>query len=152
MSVHRQQQFSPYSPQQIFDLVADVARYPEFLPWCRAARILTRGENEFTAELVISFKHMTERYTSRVELVPHSMITATMTHGPFHHLLNRWEFSEAPGGGTEINLLLDFKFKSMILEKLIGPLFATASTRMAKAFSDRADALYGPVKPATSGN
>lgn len=143
MPSHVEQQQSPYSPQQLFELVADVEKYPQFLPWCRAARILERKENEFLGELVISFAHHRESYVSRVVLDSPHEINVTMVSGPFEYLTNHWKFSARPGGGTDIDLALDFKFKSRMLEKLIGSLFAKASAKMVTAFKARADALYG---------
>lgn len=155
MPSHKEAFFSPYQPAQLFALVADVAQYPEFLPWCRAARILERGDGWFTAELVISFKHITEQYVSRVELSPgdaESGIHVAMVSGPFEHLHNRWHFC-ARDGGTEIDFEVDFKFRSRLLNGIIGPLFQKASEKMGNAFRSRADALYGAGKthPADEG-
>lgn len=142
MPRHTEQQLSPYSPQQLFDLVADIEKYPEFLPWCRAARILERKDNEFLGELIISFAHITESYTSRVTLsAPHS-IDVVMVKGPFEHLTNQWKFTLIENG-TLIDFTLDFKFRSRILEKLIGSLFGKATSKMAGAFKKRAEELYG---------
>lgn len=135
---------SPYSPQQLFDLVADVARYPEFLPWCKATRILSHSENEFLGELVVVFKGFREQYTSRVTLDPvEYRITAEMVEGPFHHLVNRWHLESRAEGGTVVHLDLDFRFKSKILEGLIGGMFQRASEKMVSAFRERAVVLYG---------
>ncbi len=134
---------TPYSPEQIFDLVADVANYPQFLPWCKGARILKQeSDTVFLAELVIAFKGLTERYTSRVTLTPHGAIKAEMVNGPFHHLVNDWHFI-ANDQGCEIQLDLDFQFKSRLLEGMIGGLFSKASEKMISAFRDRAQELYG---------
>lgn len=152
MPVHSEQQLSPYTTQQLFDLVADIERYPEFLPWCRAARVLERKEGELLGELVIVFAHMTERYTSRVVLNrpvtsnDAGAIDVTMVKGPFEHLVNRWRFTPQPGGGTQIDFFLDFKFRSRILEKLIGSLFSKATAKMVSAFRERADKQFG-AKP-----
>ncbi len=135
---------SPYTPQQIFDLVADVARYPEFLPWCKAARILSREGNEFLADLVIVFKGFTEKYTSKVTLHPEEYkIEVDMVEGPFHHLDNHWILKPAENGGTLICLDLDFRFKNRLLENLIGGMFQRASEKMVSAFRERANKLYG---------
>ena len=152
MPTLRQQQTLPYSAQQLFDLVADVERYPEFLPWCRAARILAREEGEFTAELLVSFKHISESYTSRVVLLPAasesapSRIEVTMTKGPFSHLVNEWDFTPQPEGGTKLDFFIDFGFRSRLLGAMIGPLFSSAAEKMGDAFQSRAEALYGPKK------
>ena len=147
MPQHTEQQFSPYTPQQLFDLVADIEKYPEFLPWCRAARILERKENEFIGELVISFAHITESYISRVVLTPPQngnagSIDVTMIKGPFEYLTNHWKFTPT-ANGTQIDFSLDFKFRLSILEKLIGHLFNKAATKMVAAFKQRAKQLYG---------
>lgn len=146
MPRHTEQQLSPYSPRQLFDLVADIEKYPEFLPWCRAARILDRKENEFLGELIISFAHITESYTSRVTLTEPTenggSIDVAMVKGPFEHLTNQWKFTPTENG-TIIDFTLDFKFRSRILEKLIGSLFAKATSKMAGAFKKRAEELYG---------
>lgn len=139
---------SPYTPQQLMELVADVRRYPEFLPWCKLARVTSRNEHSFLAELVISFKGLTERYTSLVTLHPQGPVPAIdvrMVSGPFEHLSNRWEFHPLPGedSGTEIDFHLDFRFKSKVLEKMLGGVFLRAQEKMADAFRDRADELYG---------
>lgn len=152
MPAHSEQQISPYTTRQLFELVADIERYPDFLPWCRAARILERKENELMAELVISFSHMTESYTSRVVLTPPATdadtgaIDVTMVRGPFEHLVNRWRFTPRAGGGADIDFFLDFKFRSRMLEKLIGGLFGKATAKMVSAFRSRADALYAKEK------
>lgn len=144
---HSEIQESPYAPKQIFDLVADVARYPEFLPWCRAARILSRESDRiFYAELVIAYKHLTERYTSRVTLGQEGevyTIHVEMTEGPFHHLTNQWRMVPDGKGGTHIHFALDFAFRSKLLDSLLGGFFAKASSKMAEAFKERADKLYG---------
>ncbi|MBY0406347.1 MAG: type II toxin-antitoxin system RatA family toxin [Rickettsiales bacterium] len=148
MPSHTERQFMPYPVPALFALVADIEHYPEFLPWCRAARILERKEGEFLGELVISFHHLTESYTSRVVLTPQSSpdtgaaIDVTMVKGPFEYLTNHWRFTPVEGG-TQIDFALDFKFRSRILEKLIGGLFGKATSRMVTAFKDRADSLNG---------
>jgi coenzyme Q-binding protein COQ10 len=149
MPSHQSTELSPYSTEQLFALVADVKRYPEFLPWCRAARILSEEGNEILAELVISFAHLTESYTSRVVLTPpmhpqgEARIDVAMVKGPFSHLTNHWHFIPLPDGGTRIELELDFKFKSRLLESLIGGIFERATLKMTTAFKERAAALYG---------
>jgi coenzyme Q-binding protein COQ10 len=149
MPAYTEQQIMPYNTQQMFDLVVDIERYPEFLPWCRAARILERGEDEFLGELVIAFHHLTEKYTSRVEFrrpqnpAEAGHIDVTMVEGPFEFLVNRWRFTPIEGGKTDIDFYLDFKFRSRLMETLIGGLFGKATARMVSAFKQRADALYG---------
>jgi coenzyme Q-binding protein COQ10 len=141
-------QISPYSPQQLYDLVVDIEKYPEFLPWCRAARIVKREENRLEAELVISFKSITESYVSEVTLYPVSdenpspKVNVHMLRGPFEYLENKWKFSPEDGG-TRIDFLVDFRFRSRMLDMLVGSLFGKASAKMAQAFKTRAEQLYG---------
>lgn len=144
MPRHTETRFSPFTPAQLYALVIDVERYPEFLPWCRAARIIRKEENSFFGELVISFKHITERYTSKVTGLADASepsIDVSLVSGPFEYLTNHWRF-EPTEGGTTIHFTLDFRFRSRILEALIGGLFGRATEKMTQAFMDRAQALY----------
>lgn len=154
MPSHAEQQILPYNTQQLFDLVIDIERYPDFLPWCRAARVIERNGDELLAELVIAFHHLSENYTSRVTMKrPVSpdeagSIDVVMVKGPFEYLVNRWRFTPLAGkGGSEIDFFLDFKFRSRILEKIMGGLFTKATSKMVSAFKGRAEAMYGRVVP-----
>lgn len=135
----------PYSPRQMFDLVVDIEHYPSFLPWCRAARILSRDDKGFLGELVISFSHITERYTSRVIPQPpidgEGAIVVELVSGPFKHLTNHWRFVPH-ADGTELHFAVDFEFKSRLLNSLIGGMFTRASEKMVAAFLQRAQILY----------
>lgn len=142
MPAHSESQILPYTPEQLFALVADVARYPEFLPWCRAARVMDPQENEFLGELMISYKGFSESYTSRVTLTPHSAIDVVMVKGPFEYLTNNWRFMPVEGG-TKVDFKLDFKFRSRLLEGVLGAFFTKATDHMIEAFQERAEALYG---------
>ena len=142
----------PYSAQQMYDLVADVARYPEFLPWNSAARIRSRrplpdqgaGAEVMEADLVISFKLFRERFGSRVRLFPErSRIETDYLDGPFKYLKSYWEFADRPEGGADVAFFVDFEFKNIILQKVIGVVFDEAMRRIVRAFEDRARALYG---------
>ena len=144
MPTHAEQRQSPFTPDQLFDLVADIERYPEFLPWCVASRIRRRDANVIWADLVIGFRMFRERFTSRVTLdrAAHRIDVAYM-EGPFRHLDNHWTFRPAPGGGTVIDFYVDFEFRSAVLQKIIGALFGEAVRRMVSAFETRAEQLYG---------
>ena len=138
----------PYSAQQMFDLVADVARYPEFLPWTAAARIRSvrevAGGQEMLADLVISFKVFRERFGSKVTLLGADMrILTEYIDGPFKHLKSVWAFKDLPEGGCEVAFEVDFEFKNAILDGIIGLVFNEAMTRVVRAFETRADKLYG---------
>lgn len=142
MHRHAERRILPYTPDQLYALVADVERYPEFLPWCVAARIRTRTETLVVADLVIGFKMIRERFTSRVTLTPPDQIEVTYVEGPFKHLNNRWRFLPHDQG-CELDFYVEFEFRSQLLERLIGLLFDEAVKRMVAAFEGRARALYG---------
>lgn len=136
----------PYQPRELFDLVADIERYPEFLPWCLAARIRRREGKTVTADLAVGFKMVRERFTSRVvlhdEADEHLRIDVSYIDGPFKYLNNHWLFLP-----DEQNCLLDFyvdfEFRSRLLQKVMQPLFNEAVRRMVGAFEGRAKELYG---------
>lgn len=145
MPTHAEKRTLPYTPRQLFDLVADVERYPEFLPWCVAARIRRREGLVFFADLVIGFKMIRERYTSKVVLDPEGLrVDVKYTEGPFHHLDNHWIFIPTADGGTTIDFFVDFEFRSKLLQKVIGALFNEAVKLMVASFEKRARQLYGP--------
>jgi len=144
MPTHHEQRAMPWSAEQLFDLVADVARYPEFIPWCTVARIRRRDGDVFWADLVIGFKVFREQFTSEVRLTPKDRIDVSYTDGPFRHMRNRWMFLPQEDGSCLVDFHIDFEFKSYILQKTIGALFHEAVRRMVAAFEARARELYGP--------
>ena len=150
MPHHIETRLLPYSARQMYDLVADVTRYPEFLPWTAAARIRTRrpcpGGEVVEADLVISFKLFRERFGSRVTLLPdQGRILTEYLDGPFKHLKSTWDFVDRPEGGCQVTFDVDFEFRNVILAAVIGLVFNEAMTRVVRAFETRARALYGPV-------
>jgi coenzyme Q-binding protein COQ10 len=142
MPTHVEERVLPYTPEQLFALVADIERYPEFLPWCAGARIRERGPNLVVADLIIGFRMVRERFTSRVSLEPPQRIDVAYAEGPFRHLNNHWSFSPDPGG-CRVGFFVDFEFKSRLLQRLIEVLFSEAVRRMVGAFERRARDLYG---------
>jgi coenzyme Q-binding protein COQ10 len=146
---HSEHRVLPYTAKQIYDLVADVARYPEFLPWTAAARIRSRspradGAEVMEADLVISFKVFRERFGSRVILHPVQMrIETEYLDGPFRYLKSDWSIRDLPDGGCDVSFFVDFEFRNIILQKLIGVVFDEAMRRVVRAFEARADVLYG---------
>lgn len=151
MTTHSDRRILPYRASQMFDLVADVARYPEFLPWTAAARIRSRvplegGGEVMEADLVISFKVFRERFGSRVTLLPgEERILTEYIDGPFRHLRSEWTFADRPGGGCEVGFSVDFEFRNAILQGVIGVVFTEAMRRIVGAFEARARHLYGPA-------
>jgi coenzyme Q-binding protein COQ10 len=143
MPTHAERRFLPYTPEQLYDLVADVERYPEFLPWCLAARIRKREGDTVIAELAIGIKMVRERFTSTVVLHPKYRIDVTYAEGPFKYLSNRWLFEPAPGGVT-VDFYVDFEFRNRVLQKIMEVVFGEAVRRMVAAFEIRARQLYGP--------
>lgn len=147
MPRHSETKRLPYTAAQMYDLVADVARYPEFLPWTAAARIRSRKEIEggevMEADLVISFKVFRERFGSRVTLLPgQQRILTEYIDGPFRHLKSVWSFRDLPEGGCEVAFEVDFEFRNAILAGIIGLVFNEAMTRVVRAFETRAQNLY----------
>jgi coenzyme Q-binding protein COQ10 len=131
----------------MYDLVADVGRYPEFLPWCSAARVrsvVPQGDADvMTADLVISFKVFRERFTSRVVLSPRQRsIDTEYLDGPFRYMKSNWSFRDVDGG-CEVSFFVDFAFRNMILQRMIGMVFNEAMHRIVRAFEERARQLYG---------
>lgn len=141
---HSEKRVLPHKAEELYELVADVGRYPEFLPWCVAARVLSRSETTLRAELAIGFKGIRERFTSLVTLDrPNLRIDVTYENGPFKYLVNHWHFEPLDGGRCLLDFHVDFEFRSRILDMLMGRLFDEAVRRMVRAFEIRADALYG---------
>lgn len=148
MPTHAEQRRLPYGAEQLFDLVADVERYPEFLPWCVGARIRERTDNTITADLLIGFRMIRERFTSKVVLDRPGRIDVAYSEGPFRYLTNHWLFIPQEDGSCVIDFFVDFEFHSRMLQKIIGMLFNEAVRRMVGAFESRARALYGaPTVP-----
>ena len=148
MPTHSETRHLPYTAQQMYDLVGDVAQYPKFLPWCSAARIRRTtpvGEAVvMDADLVISFKVFRERFGSRVTLFPgEHKIDTEYLDGPFSHMKSTWGFTDHPDGGCEVSFFVDFEFKNAILQGVIGVVFNEAMQRIVRAFERRAAELYG---------
>ena len=144
MPTHAEQKILPYSPEQMFDLVADVGRYPQFLPWCVAARIRSRDETKLVADLIIGFKGLHESFTSLVSLDKANLIIdVKYENGPFNYLNNKWVFQDYDIGSCRLDFYVDFEFKSRLLQGVMGFLFNEAVRRMVGAFEQRAKALYG---------
>lgn len=144
--VHNEERLFPYRPDQIYDLVADVGKYPEFLPWCTGARIRETRADMILADLMIGFKMVREKFTSKVWLDSEKKrLEVEFIDGPFRYLKNHWTFDDAGDGQCRVGFYLEFEFKSVMLQKLIGVLFHEAVKRMVAAFEARARLLYGPA-------
>lgn len=143
MPRHSETKILPYSPEQLFALVADVERYDEFLPWVVAVRLRSSSERETIADLVVGFSAFKERFTSRVTKEPPGRIIVDYVEGPLKYLHNEWRFTPAANGATELGFSVDFAFKSRLFESLAGQMFDRALRRMTTAFEQRAASLYG---------
>ena len=149
MPQHKDSRILPYTADQMYALVADIERYPEFLPWNTAARIRSRrpgpdGGELVEADLVISFKVFRVRFGSRVTLWPDERrIDTEYLDGPFKYLKSGWSFADLPHGSCKVDFFVDFEFRNAILGKVIGVVFGEAMSRIVRAFEDRARALYG---------
>ena len=142
MPRHSETRFLPYTPDQLFDLVADVGSYDEFLPWVSAVRIRSNNEREMLADLIVGFNAFKDRFTSRVTKERPGHICVDYVEGPLKYLKNEWHFEPAPQG-TNVHFSVDFAFKSRIFEALAGQMFDRALRRMTGAFEQRAQQLYG---------
>ena len=149
MPRHTETRNLPYTPEQMFDLVADVKRYQEFLPWVAATRIRSDSDNLMIADLVVGFKALKETFTSRVEKQRPTKIRVEYIEGPLKYLHNSWAFHPDGKGGTDIDFCVDFAFKSRIFETLAGQMFDRALRRMIGAFEARAHELYGDSDAST---
>lgn len=142
MPRHAETRRLPYTPEQMFDLVADVRRYAEFLPWVTAVRVRSDSETEMTADLIVGFKGLRETFTSRVKKDRPTAIHVDYIEGPLKFLSNDWRFRPTPTG-CEVDFVVDFAFKNRVFEMLAGQVFGAAITRMTGAFEARATQLYG---------
>ena len=143
MPRHSEKRRLPYSPEQLFDLVADVKSYADFLPWVAAVRVRSDSETETVADLVVGFRALKETFTSRVRKQRPSEIVIDYIEGPLKYLHNSWRFEPDGEGGTTIHFCVDFAFRSRIFEALAGQMFDRALRRMIGAFETRAHELYG---------
>ena len=136
-----------HTPEQMFALVADVERYPEFLPMCEALSVRSRKEREDTtllvADMTVGYKALRETFTSNVVLKPNeNVIDVSYVDGPFRYLDNRWRFEALPDGGSIVHFFIDYEFKSRILGAMMGAMFDRAFRMFAEAFEKRADKIY----------
>ena len=139
---HEERRIIKHTPNNLFNLVADVKKYPEFLPWCLGARIKKENLTSFEADLIIGFKIYKEIYSSKITLdKKKKKIIVDYKDGPFEYLQNYWIFKENPDG-CEIEFMVDFKFKSIFLQTLMETLFNEAVKKMVMAFENRANELY----------
>ena len=143
MPTHAEVRVLHHPPEQLFDLVADVERYPEFLPWCVDASIRRREGDLIVADLVIGYRVFRERFTSTVALDRPRRIDVTYSDGPFRYLNNHWIFAPEGSDSCVIDFFVDFEFRSRVLQAVVGRVFGEAVKVMVHAFERRADELFG---------
>ena len=146
MPTHAEKRILRYTPDQLFQLVADVRRYPEFLPWCVGARVIFSSETALVADLTIGFKMFRESFRSEVTLDRPNHVHVQYLNGPFRYLNNHWRFIPHPQG-TQLEFFVDFEFRSRLLQAVIGTVFNEAVRLMVRAFERRAMQLYGRPAP-----
>jgi coenzyme Q-binding protein COQ10 len=132
----------PYSAKEIYDLVMDIEKYPEFLPWCKQAKITAViSDKNLHADLLINFKSFFEKYSSNVEhqkTLDGYEVSVVETKGPFKFLVNRWKIREVENKKCEVEFFIEFEFNSIFLTKMIGAIFEKAAEKMMEAFENRA--------------
>lgn len=146
MPTHAESRLVPYQPEQMFDLVADIGKYPQFLPWCVGSKVKSRSPAEEVADLTIGFGPFRESFTSRVVLDRPGQVRVRYENGPFRYLNNQWKFTPDPRG-CRVDFFVEFEFSSRMLQAAIGVVFNEAVRRMVKAFLKRAQDVYGPPAP-----
>lgn len=142
MPTHAEQKILPYTPDQLFDLVAGVEKYPEFLPWCSASRITKREGDMFYADLVIGYQMFREKFSSRVTALKPDHIHVEYLDGPMKTLSNHWRFIDQGDGTTLIDFYVDFEFKNKMFQNFIEMFFNKAVKKMVAAFESRAKEIY----------
>lgn len=151
MPRHHEIRLLPYTSDQMFDLVADVARYGEFLPWVSGIRVRSDTPDEMIADMIVGFKSLKETFTSRVTKQRPHHIHVDYLDGPLRHLYNDWKFAPA-SNGCAVDFTVDFEFKNKLFQALAGQVFDRALRKMIGAFEERAAALYGSTAPSTGIN
>lgn len=142
MPKHSETRRLPYTPEQMFDLVADVGRYAEFLPWVSAMRVRKDTPTEALADMIVGFKGLRETFTSKVAKVRPNSVHVDYLEGPLKYLINDWRFYP-DGTGCRVEFTVDFQFKNRVFEMLAGQVFGAALRKMIGAFEERARVLYG---------
>ena len=150
MPTHAEKRVIPHSPEQMFELVLDIEKYPEFLPWCVATRVRERAGGKIVADMAIGYKVFRERFTTEVEWRRPDRIDVRYFEGPFKYLNNHWTFEPVSGEGGDgqclIDFYVDFEFRSRLFQSAIGAVFNEAVQRMISSFEKRANQLYGGDK------
>lgn len=143
MPSHTETRILPYSAEQLFDLVMDIEKYPEFLPWCLGARVKSRTKDAVEADVIIGYKVFREKFSSRVHFTRPKTIEVEYMQGPMRHLLNKWEFKNLKSGECRVEFYVDFSMRARLFESLVDQFFHRVLVKMINAFESRALQLYG---------
>jgi coenzyme Q-binding protein COQ10 len=143
MPSHQEKRVLPYTSEQLFDLVMDIEKYPEFLPWCLGARINEQSKSDLSADVIVGYKMFRETFSSRVHFKKPKEIEVEYLKGPMRHLHNKWTFKDVRGGKCEVDFYVDFSLSARIFESIVNQFFNVALARMIDAFEKRAKDIYG---------
>jgi coenzyme Q-binding protein COQ10 len=143
MPSHSETRVLPYTAEQLFDLVMDIEKYPEFLPWCLAARVKSKAKDAVEADVIIGYKMFREKFSSRVRCVRPKSIEVEYVQGPMAYLHNKWTFKDIGAKGCRVGFEVDFTMKTRLFESLVDQFFHRALVKMINAFETRARTLYG---------
>ena len=143
MPKHAEKRVLPHSAEQMFDLVADVGKYPDFLPWCIGARVFDQTEDVLYADLILGYKVFREKFRSKVDLYRPDRIEVTYMNGPMKYLHNHWGFTDNADGTCTIDFHIDFEIRNKLFQQMMGAFFMEGVQRMVQAFEARANDLYG---------
>jgi coenzyme Q-binding protein COQ10 len=146
MPSHSESRIVPYSAEQLFDLVMDIEKYPEFLPWCLGARINSKSKNKVEADVIVGYKMFREKFSSRVRFTRPKEIEVEYLQGPMRHLHNKWAFKDLKENQCRVDFYVDFSLKTKLFESLVDQFFHKALMKMINAFELRAMEIYGAKK------
>jgi len=146
MPTHSETRILPFTAEQMFSLVMDIEKYPEFLPWCIGARINSRSSNDLEADVLVGYKMFREKFSSRVHFTWPKEIEVEYLKGPMRHLHNKWTFKDLKGSRCQIDFYVDFSLKTKLFESLVDQFFQKALMKMISAFETRAEEIYGSEK------
>lgn len=142
MTIVNKSALVPYSPRRMFDLVNDVAAYPEFLPWCKTAEILEQSKDELTARLLLAKGGIKKSFITKNRMQTGKMIEIRLLEGPFKHLQGFWRFEALGADGCKISLDMEFEFTNILLSMTVGPVFNQIANSLVDAFTKRAGQVY----------
>ena len=146
MPTHSETRILPYTAEQMFSLVMDIEKYPEFLPWCIGARINSKSKNDLDADVLIGYKMFREKFSSRVHFTRPKEVEVEYLKGPMRHQHNKWVFKDLKENECQIDFYVDFSLNAKLLESLVDQFFHKALVKMINAFEGRAMDVYGARK------